>query len=176
MKAIDASEYTLIKAGKEYQPASRAEAEAKHGNKPASACSKKLVQLLHGGEAYVWWLQPRDGGLSEQVACVKVHGVLYRLNQKLEKVAFRHIRLTKHFKNVEVLSDGTQKLCIPTRLLQHKLRTSQRFMVAILSLVFFSVLLFCAVVREVFKEVFKLRKTLRFFLANFPIFATIKQQ
>ena len=49
MKAIDASEYTLIKAGKEYQPASSAEAEAKNGNKPASACSKKLVQLLHGG-------------------------------------------------------------------------------------------------------------------------------
>ena len=118
MKAIDESQYVLIKAGKEYE-----------SQLTTSLCSKKLVQLLHCRETYVWWLQPRDCGLSEQVACMKVNGVLYRLNQKLEKVAFRHIRLTKHFRNIEVLSDGTQKLCIPTRLLQHKQRTSQRFMV-----------------------------------------------
>jgi len=119
MKVIDASEYVLIKAGKEYESEQTT----------TGICSKKLVQLLHDRETYIWWLQPHDGELREQVACIKVNGVLYRLNQKLEKVAFRHIRLTKNFKNVEVLSDGTQKLCIPTRLLQHKLRTSQRFMV-----------------------------------------------
>lgn len=132
MKAIDASEYVLIKAGKEYQFAGNAEntgnAETS-GMYGSSLCSKKLVQLLHDRETYIWWLQPQDGELRDQVACMKVNGVLYRLNQKLEKVAFRHIRLTKNFKNVEVLSDGTKKLCIPTRLLQHKLRTSQRFMV-----------------------------------------------
>eukprot|EP00960_Hanusia_phi_P002682 79012-Hanusia_phi.AAC.1 len=43
---------------------------------------------------------------------------------------FRHVRLTRNFRNMERLSDGRVKLRIPTQLLLEKKRTATRFTVA----------------------------------------------
>jgi len=86
-----------------------------------------MVQMMEKNEAYIYWLQRPDADVQTQVAAVKINGLLYGLNMRLEKAIFRHIRLTKNFCNVEVLPDGTRKLRIPQRLFHEKLRTSHRF-------------------------------------------------
>jgi len=55
-----------------------------------------------------------------------VNGVYYALNSKFEKAIFRNVRLTRDFKSLERLVDGTRKLVIPRRLFYEKLRTSRR--------------------------------------------------
>lgn len=81
---------------------------------------------MEKNESYIWWLQPNSGDLQSQIASICVNQKFYALNLRLEKVIFRHIRLTKDFVNVEFLEDGTEKLRIPRRLLREKLRTAMR--------------------------------------------------
>ena len=116
MKPLDASRYTVVKAGRKYLA-------------PEPVCMKALRAELERSEALVHWLQPLGGALADQVPCLHVNGQLFRADQKLEKAMFRHIRLSKGFSNVERLADGTAKLRIPARLLEQKQKTSARFLV-----------------------------------------------
>ena len=116
MKAVDASQFTVVKAGRDYA-----------AQEPL--CQETLQRHVERREEYGYSLQPVGGGVEEQVSCLKVNGTLYQTNLKLEKCVFRHVRLTRRFCNEEVLADGTRKLRIPVRLLQQKLKTSLRFMV-----------------------------------------------
>lgn len=117
MKPLDASRYTLVKAGRKYLA-------------PEPVCMRALRAELERSEALVHWLQPLGGALADQVPCLHVNGQLFRADQKLEKAMFRHIRLSKDFRNVERLADGTAKLRIPARLLEQKQKTSARFLVS----------------------------------------------
>lgn len=116
MKPIQDEEFSIVKAGLEFSCASMPSVQ-------------KLAKLMERREEYVFWVQPASGDVNEQLAILKVNGVFYRINQRLEKAIFRHVRLTRNFNNIEVLENGTHKLRIPNRLLTHKQRTSQRFMV-----------------------------------------------
>ena len=85
-----------------------------------------IVSLMERSEEYIYWFQPPGRDLKSQIACVCINSKFYALNLKLEKAIFRHVRLTKNFVNVEILQDGTKKLRIPMRLMQEKLRMSNR--------------------------------------------------
>ena len=113
MKALVAEDFEVVKAGKEFVA-------------PEPLDVPVMVRLMEKNEAYIYWLQRPDADVQAQIAAVKINGLLYGLNMKLEKAIFRHIRLTKNFCNVEVLPDGTRKLRIPQRLFHEKLRTSHR--------------------------------------------------
>ena len=91
----------------------------------------KLTKMMERREEFVFWVQPACGNVHEQLAILKVNGIFYRINQRLEKAIFRHVRLTRNFNNIEILENGVKKLRIPHRLLTHKQRTSQRFMVTL---------------------------------------------
>lgn len=82
--------------------------------------------MLEKKEGDVFWLQPLEGRIEDQVAAVSINGSLYSLSLRLEKAVFRHFRLSRNFCNIEFLEDGTPKLRIPTRLLREKQRTSTR--------------------------------------------------
>ena len=116
MKVLDAQDYSVVKAGVEFMCATIPPLQ-------------RLAKLMERREEFVYWLQPRAGALEDQLAIIKINGVYYRINQRLEKAIFRHVRLTRNFSNVELLENGVRKLRIPQRLLSHKLRTSHRFMV-----------------------------------------------
>jgi hypothetical protein len=81
---------------------------------------------MERNEGAVYWLQPKNGTMEQQEACICVNGVFYALNSKFEKALFRNVRLTRDFQNIERLVDGTKKLVIPRRLFCEKLRTSRR--------------------------------------------------
>ena len=114
MKALVAEEFEVVKAGREFVA-------------PEPLDVPAMALMMEKNEAYIYWLQRPDADVQTQVAAVKINGLLYGLNMRLEKAIFRHIRLTKNFCNVEVLPDGTRKLRIPQRLFHEKLRTSHRF-------------------------------------------------
>jgi len=113
IKLLNASDYVIVKAGKRYsmQP-------------PVHV--RSLVETMERNESYIYWLQPKGGGIEDQFASININGKFYHLNSKLEKAIFRNVRLTKDFRNYETLADGTHKLRIPTRLLKEKIRTSVR--------------------------------------------------
>ena len=108
MKHFNHNNYDVIKAGTEF----------KCKNIP---CQKMLSKLLERKEEYIFWVQPKNGKIDDQQAILKINGVYYKINQRLEKAIFRHIRLTKNFINLEKLENGTTKLRIPTRLLSQKM-------------------------------------------------------
>jgi len=116
MKTINVEGYVVVKAGMECCTG-------------APVAVQSLVAQMERNKDYIYWLQRARGGVETQIACLKINGVFHGLNMKLEKAIFRHVRLTRDFVNLELLSDGTQKLRIPTRLLHEKLRTSCRFRV-----------------------------------------------
>jgi len=116
MKTINVEGYVVVKAGMECCTG-------------APVAVQLLVAHMERNEDYIYWLQRARGGVETQIACLKINGVFHGLNMKLEKAIFRHVRLTRDFVNLELLSNGTQKLRIPTRLLHKKLRTSCRFRV-----------------------------------------------
>tara|TARA_B100001758_G_scaffold241882_1_gene249325 strand:+ start:27544 stop:27912 length:369 start_codon:yes stop_codon:yes gene_type:complete len=119
MRKLDINQYHVIKAGIEHK-----------SDTPVKIQS--IMSVMEKNESYIWWLQPRTGNLQSQVASVCINGTFYALNLRLEKIIFRHIRLTKNFVNVELLEDGTKKLRIPVRLLREKLRTAVRSQVIML--------------------------------------------
>lgn len=118
MKVVDAKQFDIVKTGIEFHiPAS--------GKKECSAVAD-LLPDMERNEGAVFWLQPRNGSVEQQEACICVNGVFYALNSKFEKAIFRNVRLTRDFRNLERLVDGTRKLVIPRRLFSEKLRTSRR--------------------------------------------------
>ena len=125
MKTIDISAYTIIKEGVEIcvQPSS---ADHAHG-----APIDGLLPTMERNEGAVFWLQPKNGTVDQQEACICVNGTFYMLNSKFEKAIFRSVRLTRDFQNYERLVYGTRKLVIPRRLFQEKLRTSRRVSVCV---------------------------------------------
>ena len=137
MKAISVSEFEIVKCGVEFVTGL--------DKRPGV---EELLPHMERNENYVYWMQPKGGSTDQQLACVCVNGTFYALNNKLEKAIFRNVRLTRDFKNYERMVDGTQKLVIPHRLFQEKLRTSSRvtctsFFLLFLSFCFF--LLFISV-------------------------------
>ena len=113
MKLLTSSEFVVVKAGRRY-------------SMPPPVQVHGLLESMERNESYIYWLQPKDGGIHDQFASINVNGKFYHLNSKLEKAIFRNVRLTKDFRNYEYLADGTMKLRIPTRLLREKIRTSVR--------------------------------------------------
>ena len=114
MKKINISNYNVIKAGIKY-------------TMPVTKNLKSFLQnKLHKKEEYVFWLQPKNGRVCDQIACLCINDEFYNLCLQLEKIIFRHIRLNKKFVNIEKLQDGSQKLRIPQRLFKEKQRTSLR--------------------------------------------------
>ena len=118
MKTIDISAYTIIKEGVGVQ---RTPADCTQ-NAPIDG----LLPTMERNEGAVFWLQPKNGTVEQQEACICVNGLFYMLNSKFEKAIFRNVRLTRDFQNFEHLVDGTRKLIIPRRLFHEKLRTSRR--------------------------------------------------
>lgn len=118
MKIIDISSFEIVKTGIEFHVATTS---SKEGTAVA-----ELLPNMERNEGAVFWLQPRNGTVEQQEACICVNGVFYALNSKFEKAIFRNVRLTRDFKNLERLVDGTRKLVIPRRLFSEKLRTSRR--------------------------------------------------
>lgn len=113
MRVIDVSNMVLIKEGMKCEC-------------PMPLRIPTIVSLMERSEEYIYWFQPPGRDLKSQIACVCINSKFYALNLKLEKAIFRHVRLTKNFVNVEILQDGTKKLRIPMRLMQEKLRMSNR--------------------------------------------------
>jgi len=118
MKIIDSADYELVKAGIPCYT-------------PTPFKLHTIIQIMERNEQYIYWMQPPNSSVEEQIACVQINDVFYQLNLKLEKAIFRHIRLCKNFVNYEKLADGTPKLRIPIRLLREKVRTSIRSQVRI---------------------------------------------
>ena len=118
MKIMNMSLFDIVKTGIDFAipPTS-----SKEGPPVA-----ELLPNMERNEQAVFWLQPRNGTVEQQEACICVNGVFYALNSKFEKAIFRNVRLTRDFKNLERMVDGTRKLVIPRRLFSEKLRTSRR--------------------------------------------------
>lgn len=113
MKILDAQKLRLVQAGRKL-------------TMPVPISLKDLMKEVERDESTVFWMQPYDGSVTEQFACICVNDKFYALNCKMEKVIFRDVRLTRNFANIESLADGTQKLRIPMRLFHEKIRTSHR--------------------------------------------------
>jgi hypothetical protein len=113
MRQLNVADYVMVKAGSVYTT-------------PQPVEVHHLLEKMERNESYIYWLQPKHGGLESQFASINVNGRFFHLNSKLEKAIFRNVRLTKNFQNFEVLADGTKKLRIPARLLREKIRTSVR--------------------------------------------------
>ena len=117
MKILDISVFDIVKTGIEFHLA------------PTSRKGGTVAELLPNmerNEGVVVWLQPRDGSVEQQQACICVNCVFYALNSKFEKAIFCNLRLTRDFKNLDWLGDCTRKLVIPTRLFYEKLHMSRR--------------------------------------------------
>ena len=118
MRVLDMSHYTLVKSG---IPCSVT----------APVQASTLIKIMQCDDKYIYWFENKTGDISTQLSCVNVNDKFYSMPLRLEKAVFRHVRLTKHFENIEYLEDGTSKLRIPARLLREKKRTSSRLKVFI---------------------------------------------
>lgn len=116
MKQVDLSRNTLVVSGKTWE----------HERSP---CCKDMIRHLIRRECYCSWFQPVGGEVKDQFPAIRIGGDYYTLSLRIQKAMFRHVRLTKNFKNVERLPDGQLKLRIPTQLLVEKKRTATRFTV-----------------------------------------------
>lgn len=117
MKILNISSFDVVKTGIEFHIAT---------SHKESAAVAELLPSMERNEGAVFWLQPKNGTVEQQEACICVNGTYYALNSKFEKAIFRNVRLTRDFNNLERLVDGTRKLVIPRRLFSEKLRTSRR--------------------------------------------------
>lgn len=117
MKKIELAAYHVIQAGVDCKI-----------NQPISV--NTLASIMERNENYIFWLEPLNGNVTDQIPAVSLNGTLFHINLRLEKAIFRRVRLCKNFCNVEHLQDGTKKLRIPNRLLREKQRTSLRHLVS----------------------------------------------
>ncbi|EKX30889.1 hypothetical protein GUITHDRAFT_117645 [Guillardia theta CCMP2712] len=116
MKQVDLTRNQLVVAGKAWE----------HERSP---CCRDMIRHLVRRECYCSWFQPSGGGLQDQFPAIRMGESYYTLSLRIQKAMFRHVRLTKGFRNVERLPDGRLKLRIPTQLLVEKKRTATRFTV-----------------------------------------------
>ena len=116
MKEVDVSHCELVSAGAPWT----------HGREP---CCRDMIKLLERNEKYCTWFQPLGKGVESQFPAIAINGKYYQLSLRVQKAIFRHVRLSKEFRNVEYVADGRVKLRIPQRLLHEKKRTSNRFTV-----------------------------------------------
>lgn len=114
MREVDVSEYRLVKAGVPCHV-------------DGEVHTSTLIEMMHSEDKYIYWFE--RGDVDTQLSCVYVNNKYYSMPLRLEKAVFKHVRLSKHFQNSEILEDGTQKLRIPSRLLDEKRRTSHRLKV-----------------------------------------------
>ena len=91
-----------------------------------SPCSKTAIPLLERNEKIVSWLRPTQGSVKDEIPAIFYQNQFYSLSLRMQKAIYRHIRLRKGFKNVEMM-DGVKKLRIPEVLLREKIRTQSRF-------------------------------------------------
>ena len=118
MKRIDTRDMRVVHFGREW----------KHATPP---CHRSMTGLLERNERLVYWLQPKDGGVHDQIPALKLPDGYYTLSLRIMKLIYRNIRLRKGFKNVEAAQMGGHKLRIPLVLLTEKTRTQSRFMVRV---------------------------------------------
>jgi len=117
MKCLDVNAYRIVKSGRPCIT----EEPIHLGN---------LIQKMQKNDDFVYWLEPLGMGYTKQIPAVNVNGQFMQPSVKLEKAIFRHIRLTRHFQNYELMDDGNKKLRIPIRLWKEKQRTSIKFSVS----------------------------------------------
>ena len=117
MRKIDISNMEFVHYGREWE----------HQSPP---CSREMMPLLEKKECFVFWLQPKGGKPSDQVAALKLKDGFYTLSLRMMKAIWRHVRLKKGFKNIERTHTGSFKLKIPAPLMSEKLRTQARFNVS----------------------------------------------
>ena len=113
MKVLDVRNMVVLWSGVEW-------------NHDVSPCSQQAIALLERNEQLVTWLMPMGGGVKDQVPAVRYRGEFYSLSLRMMKAIYRHVRLQKGFKNVEVVN-GITKQRIPEALLAEKIRTQSRF-------------------------------------------------
>lgn len=124
MKAVNENEYDIIQA-------------ASKMNVDSQCDFRDILKKLERQEQYIYWLQPKLGKVQDQVPAINVNNCFYHLNLKMEKAAFRNVRLHRNFCNLEMLQNGLPKLRIPSRLLREKRRTSTRVSVSKNAMIFF---------------------------------------
>ena len=73
MKFFNAKNYDVIKAGTEF----------KCKNIPGVLM---LSKMLERKEEFIFWVQPKGGDILQQIAILKINGLYYKINQRLEKV------------------------------------------------------------------------------------------
>ena len=117
MRKIDISNMEFVHYGREWDQRS-------------PPCSREMMPLLEKKECFVFWLQPKGGKPSDQVAALKLKDGFYTLSLRMMKAIWRHVRLKKGFKNIERTHTGSFKLKIPAPLMSEKLRTQARFNVS----------------------------------------------
>ena len=117
MRRIDTTHMKLIHFGREWQ----------HALPP---CNKSMVSVLERNESIVFWLQPADGDVQDQIPALKMRDGYYSLSLRMMKLIWRHVRLRKGFSNIERCHLNGYKLRIPSALLTEKMRTQSRFNVS----------------------------------------------
>ena len=118
MKAVDMSLHVLVWCGLAWP----------HARPPST---KEMIGRLERNEAYVSWLQPRDGRIEDQFPAIRVEQAFYTLSLRMMKAVWRHVRLKKGFVNRQAVPHVGVMLRIPTILLAEKIRTQERFNVAV---------------------------------------------
>jgi hypothetical protein len=98
-----------------------------HARMPSA---KDMIGRLERNEAYVSWLQPRDGALEDMFPAIRINESYYTLSLRMMKAVWRHVRLKRGFVNVENVPHIGTLLRIPRILLLEKLRTQERFNVS----------------------------------------------
>ena len=82
MKQVDPTKFTIIKAGKAHTT-------------DGTVNIKQIISIMERNESYIFWLQPKNASVQAQFPCIQINGIFYQLNLRLEKVIFRHVRLTR---------------------------------------------------------------------------------
>jgi hypothetical protein len=92
--------------------------------------TKEMLSRLERNEAFISWLQPRGGVVTDQFPAIHIGGRFYTISLRMMKAVWRHVRLKKGFVNQENLPHVGLRLRIPTLLLSEKIRTQLRFNVS----------------------------------------------
>ena len=111
MLCIDMSRHTIVRVGLSWP----------HHKLPST---KEMLSRLERNEAFVSWLQPRDGLIEDQFPAMRIGDAFYTLSLRMMKAVWRHVRLRRGFVNRE-----GAVLRIPAVLLSEKMRTQERFQV-----------------------------------------------
>lgn len=117
MKCVDLSNHVVVRNGLNWP----------YERMPSG---KEMISKLERNEAYISWLQPAQGTISDMFPAIRVHGDFYTLSLRMMKAVWRHVRLKRGFVNTETIPHVGPVLRIPSILLAEKLRTQERFNVS----------------------------------------------